>query len=137
MKEKERRSIIPEIIFQSLPKRMKDHQLKYKNAYCFLKNAGIPVLMITYEELVGHFNETMTKVGEFVGEEVTGEGFGGFVSKHRPLRNRIGNYKEVEKYLKEYFPQYVCLLKEDCEFPVGFDCAGRDDPFFFPGKKKV
>ena len=80
-------------------------------------------LLITYEELIEKFTETMVKVGEFLGEE---EGWGkqfNFTSKHQPLKNRITNINEVAWFFKKRNPGYLCMLEENCDFYHGFHCS--------------
>ena len=129
-------SFIPMLEIKYLPSRIEEYQKRYKKMYCSLKKAGVKVKVITYEELVGDFDSTMRKVGEFVGESVDrGWKLGGFESKHVALKERVKNYEEAKRYLKRKHPQYLCLLREDCDFFPFPDFECEESSFsssFFP-----
>ena len=136
---------IPFDVLENLPELVLKHQERYKKIYCSLKKAGVNVMIITYEELVNHFSQTMARVSEFGGLEEgggrkgrgrgRGRWYEGFVKEHVVLVDRVGNMNKAKKFLMRYFPDFVCMLTEDCVYPEGFDCGPGH--FFWKPKLKI
>ena len=115
-------------VLKDLPKRVERHQEKFRKMYCGLKEAGVPVLLITYEEMVRDISKIMSLLLEFIGveEDLNSKFFQKiekkFTSKHTPLSQRATNYQEAYDFLEQNHPQYLCMLREDCIYPSGFTC---------------
>ena len=101
---------------------IENYQERYRSIYCFLKEVGVEVLVVTYEELAGEFGETMKRVSDFI--DVPSGWWNGAQEEtiHIPLVDRIRNFEEVKEFMEEHHPEYVCMLTEDCVFSKGFSC---------------
>ena len=135
---------LSKVALDFLPDKVKNFQGKYQRMYCALKNAGIPVMMLTYEELVENFEEKMKIVSEFIGENEDRSWYDGFVSKHKKLEGRIENLKEVKDFLAQKYPSFLCMISEDCIYERGWEgegeeefCKGGRTPEFVPMSTKT
>mmetsp|Transcript_33115 Transcript_33115/g.51762 ORF Transcript_33115/g.51762 Transcript_33115/m.51762 type:complete len:485 (-) Transcript_33115:47-1501(-) len=96
----------------------------YSTLYCKLKERGVEVIFLTYEDLVSRPQETMDKVLDLIGHprmtfDTSTNGH------HFPLADRISNKDEVVSYLKKNDPESLCLLYENCSFPP-VDCDTQE-----------
>ena len=127
--------VIPMDLLQSLPDRIREYQQKYHKVYCSLKKAGVPVILLTYENLIKNFTFVMEDVGEFVGIR-RGKWSPRLVLHHHSLSDRVENFGEVKEYLEKNWPEYVCMLFENCEYPSEFVCDDGVDFSFTPLSKE-
>jgi len=107
-------------VLKSLSSNVKNYHHKFDKMYCALKERGVRVLMITYEELAKERKKTMNRVSDFMGMEAWK---GSSEIHHVPLSERIENLQEVTDYLKNKNPEYLCLVYENCPYPEPPTCG--------------
>uniref|UniRef100_A0A7S4JYC1 Protein-tyrosine sulfotransferase n=1 Tax=Paramoeba aestuarina TaxID=180227 RepID=A0A7S4JYC1_9EUKA len=107
-------------VLKSLPSMEKKYRDKFDKMYCALKERGVRVMMITYEELANQREKTMNQVNDFMGMEAWK---GSSEIHHVPLSERIENLQEVTDYLKNKNPEYLCLVYENCPYPEPPTCG--------------